>query len=152
DLGDLARARAALAHCQELYSSASNAKSGLTVALNLAYVEFSAGHFPKALEHSEKAINRIGGTEEGRPDWAPLAYRAASNFMIGDLSDAMDDLQRANEAVGGRLYGLAGTHEAEFKLFQGRRVEAASQTRSNRELSADNGWSDDLCRSDSLLA
>jgi tetratricopeptide (TPR) repeat protein len=149
-LGDLARARAALAHSQLLYERASKDNNGSIVAQRLAEVELLAGRFRQAFEHSCIALtlDAKGQNENGNS----FARRAAANCGLGDNSAAVADFQRATELEGQALYSIHGIWEAECKLLGGDRTGALSQTQANREDCFRYDWNDDLCRSNALLA
>lgn len=145
-LGDLARARSAIAHGQLLDADAAGAQ-------NLADVELAAGRFQQAIEHAEGAVALATKAEdEIHAKLSSLAYRAMSHFALGDISSAVADFQRATELEGEPLYSLRGIKEAECKLLRGDRTGALSQTQANRETSVPFDWNADLCRCDTLLA
>ncbi len=151
-LGDLARARRALAHGRRLDADASDQTSESRAAQNLAEVELFAGHFRQALEYSECAVSLASQAQDEFATGNSLAFRATSHFFLGDITPAAADFQRATELEGKPLYSLRGTQEAECKLLRGDRPGARRQTQANREIAVRMDWNADLCRCNALLA
>jgi tetratricopeptide (TPR) repeat protein len=152
NLGDLARARSALAHSERSCAAASEQSRESAVAGNLAEVELYAGQFRLALAYSEGAfLLAEGAKDEGRTRIA-LAFRAKARFALGDIAAAAEDFQRATELEGKPLYSLRGIYEAECKFLQGDRTGARNQTQANQEMSVSNDWNDNLCLCNALLA
>jgi tetratricopeptide (TPR) repeat protein len=151
-LGDLGRARAAYAHSRLLHASAADPMGGSAVAQNLAEVEFLAGRFRQAAQYSENAFALATEADDEVETRGSLAWRATSRFALGELSAAGAAFRRATELERGPLYSLRGVQEAECKFLRGDQAGSLSQTQANREIAVRSGWSDDLCRSDALLA
>lgn len=151
-LGDLARAGRALGNAQRLFDRASNQTDESKTAQNLAHLELMARHFREALKNSESGV--LLATEAKNEDQLifSLAYRATSQFALGDIADAATDFHRATELEGRPLISIRGIQQAECKLLQGDRPGARSQTQNNRELAVTNDWNDELCRCNALLA
>lgn len=149
DLGDLARARRAFAHCRRLDADASDRVNESTDARGLALLELSAGHFRQAFEYSDSSFSLATQAQDERYS---LVCRATSHFALGDITSAAADFQRATELEGQPLYSLCGIQEAEFKLLRGDRSGARSQMQASREITVRNDWNDDLCRCDAFLA
>ena len=145
NLGDLTRARRALAQSQQLQTDSLGDQ-------NLAEVELYAGRFRQALVYSEGAVSLA--TEAQRVDYQifSLAFRATSHFALGNIAAATADFQRATELERSPLFSLRGIQEAECKLMQGDRPGAYSQTQANREYTIRGNYNDNLCRCDVLLA
>jgi tetratricopeptide (TPR) repeat protein len=150
-LGDLARARIALAHCRHLDSAASNQKNESIGEQNFAEVELQAGHFRQALLYAESAVSLATEAMDETETKDSLKHRAISHFALGENTSATADFRRAAELRGKPRYSIWGAYEAECKLLQGDQTGARSQTRANREIAVTNN-NRDLCRCDALLA
>jgi len=151
-LGDLARARRAFTHYQTLSASASDPGEESQSMLNLADVEMAAGCFRQALSCSESAASLAGEVNDQQRSLYSLTNRSTALFALGDMSDAVADLQRATQMQGSPLYSFRGIVEAEVKFLRGDRAGALSQTQANREIVDSNNWNADLCRCNALLA
>jgi tetratricopeptide (TPR) repeat protein len=151
DLGDLARARLAFSHCRRLDAAASDPKNESIVARNLAAVELNAGRFRVALEYSDSAVSLATEAKDETETRGSLAFRATLRFAHGEIAAGTADFRRATELEGKPLYSMRGIMEAECKLLRGDRSGALSQTQANREISVENDWNNDLCRSNALL-
>ncbi|HEY2914218.1 MAG TPA: DUF4062 domain-containing protein [Candidatus Angelobacter sp.] len=152
NLGDIARAGRAFAHARRLFAGASNQTSESGAAQNLAHLELLAGHFREALKNSESGVLLATEAKNDALLRYSLAYRAASQFALGDVTAAVADFRRATELEGRPLFSFRGMQEAECKLLQGDRPGARRQTQASRELAGTNDWNDELCRSNALLA
>jgi len=152
NLGDLARARSASGHGRALDASAGDRRNESADVQNLADIELLAGRFPQALEVSETTLSLARAAEDGRYVMLSLAYRATSRFALGDTAPAEADFARATELGGAPLYSHRGIREAEWKLLRSDRVGALAQTEANWGTCGQNGWGDDLCRCNTLLA
>ncbi|MGH9719561.1 MAG: tetratricopeptide repeat protein, partial [Bryobacteraceae bacterium] len=152
NLGDLSRARKAFAHCRRLDAGVSDKKNESASAENLAEVELHAGRFREALDYSERAVSLATEAKGETAIRGALSFRATAQFALGDITAAAAGFQRATELEGEPLYSLPGIREAECKLLRGDRSAALGQTQANREDAARYNWSDDLCRSNALLA
>jgi tetratricopeptide (TPR) repeat protein len=151
NVGDLNRARAAFAHSQSLDAATADLRNGSVDAQNLADVELLAGRFPQAFEHSEHALALATKTDDRTFTMYSFVARAASYFILGRISAAVDDFHRATELEGQALYSVRGIWEAECKLLRGDRTGALSQTLANHEIAAGDDLNADLCRCDALL-
>ncbi|MGA3025190.1 MAG: hypothetical protein ABSF98_10495 [Bryobacteraceae bacterium] len=152
NLGDLARARVAFAHCRRLDASASDLQSESIDAQNLADVELNAGQFSQALASAESAVSFAGEAKDDTETPDSLCLRAPARFALGDVTAAKADFQRATELQGRPRVSASGIREAESKLIRGDRPGAVSQTQVNREFMVRYNFSDDLCRCNALLA
>lgn len=150
--GDLARARKAHYYSLEICRQTSDALSQSTNNVNLAHLEFNAGNFSLAADCSHRAFLLAGQGGEAWEISSTLGHRASALTALGEIEKAADQFKRASEIVGRTLYSLNGVQEAEFKALRGLRQEAISQTEENRQVAVKNGWGDDLCRCDALLA
>jgi tetratricopeptide (TPR) repeat protein len=150
-LGDLNRARRAYAHSQRLYASVSDLNAESQIARNLAWLELNAGHFRLALEYSVCALS-LATDAKDKDTTESLSFRATSHFILGNISAAIADFQRATELVGHPLAALTGVFEAECKFLGGDRSGARSQTQANREYAVRNDYKSDLCNCNALLA
>jgi tetratricopeptide (TPR) repeat protein len=148
-LGDLARSRAAFAHCWSLDAGASDGTNGSIDSQHLADLELNAGHFKAALDLAERAHSLSPADDAVNTTFA-LAYRATSQFALGNIAESAADFQRATELEGRTLWSVRGTQEAECKLFRGDRIGALAQARDNLDLSY--SLNEDVCRSNSLIA
>jgi tetratricopeptide (TPR) repeat protein len=151
-LGDLARAREALAYCRQSNARASDPSSGSGITQNLTEVELHAGHFRQALEYSESAVLLATEAKDDIHINHSRVSRAMAHFALGDITAAAADFQRATELEGKPLYALHGVWEAECKLVRGDRPGALGQTQANREVVTRYNWISHLCRCNSLLA
>jgi tetratricopeptide (TPR) repeat protein len=152
NLGDLARARDAFAHCRRLNASVSDQKNESINTQNLAEVELNAGNFREACEHSESAASLATKAKDETEIIKTLAYRATARFACGDTISPVADFQRASELLGGPLTSIWGIQEGECKLLRGDWAGALRQTQANREFAVRNNYNRDLCWSDALLA
>jgi tetratricopeptide (TPR) repeat protein len=152
DLGDLARARGAFAHCRRLNANASDRNNESRNAQNLAEVELYGGHFRQALAYSQSAVSLAKEADDEVSMMQTLAFRAISHFVLGDIAAAAADFWRASELEGESLTSIWGAFEAKCKLLHGDRLGARSQTRANRSFMAEYNSNYDLCRCDALLA
>jgi tetratricopeptide (TPR) repeat protein len=170
NLGDLARAREAFAHCQRLLVGASDQNNKSRTATNLALIELQAGHFPKALEYSQVAVSlatrantvlyiKILQAQDEAIAMSSVACQAKSHFALGDITSAMAEFRSATETEGSELKGEplyilieCCIDEAERKLLRGDGSGARSQTRANREIAVRNNFKDTLCGCNTLLA
>jgi len=152
NLGDLARSRAAYAHCRLLASEAADQERASIVAGNLAEVELLAGRFRQALEHSESAVALATKADDKNQTEESLAWQAEAQFALGDTSAAVVDFRHATELEGQPLYSIRGILEAECKLLRGDRTGALSQTQANRDTCVPQDWNNDVCRCNALLA
>jgi tetratricopeptide (TPR) repeat protein len=152
DLGDLARARGAFAHSLWLNAGVSDRPNESRIAVNLAEVELTAGHFRQALAYSERAVSLATDAKDENLTKYSLTFRATAHFALGDSTAASADFQRATELEGEPLHSLRGVNDAECKLLHGDRSGALSQTQANQEITVANGWNDNLCRCNALLA
>jgi tetratricopeptide (TPR) repeat protein len=152
NLGDLARARVAFAHCRRLNAGASDQRNESVNIQNLAEVELNAGHFRAALECSESAFALATEAKYETGIKNSLTWRATAHFALGDITVAAADFQRATELEGRPVVSIRGIQEAEGKLLRGDRPGALSQTQANRAYAVRNDYGEDLCRSNALLA
>lgn len=152
NVGDLDRARQAIAKSQRLAADASDQYNASQSTQNLAWIELTAGHFRQALEHSQSAVSLAVEAKNATKTISSLAHRATSHFALGDITAAAADFLRAAELNGTCPYSLGGIQEAEYNLFHGDRLRARSQTQANREWAVGISRNDDLCRCNSLLA
>ncbi len=151
-LGDLARARRVLEHCQLLDAGASDQKAESRGALNLAEVELHTGRFRQALAYSESAVSLATEAMDESSTRFSLNSRAISQFALGDITAAAADFAHSSRLEGRSLYSLQGIWEAECKLLRGDRPGAYGQTQANRETAVRYNWNATLCRCDALLA
>ena len=152
NLGDLARARVALAHCSRLEAITSDRKEASIHSQNLAEVELHSGRFRQSLDYAETAISQAKEAQDNTGTIYSLCFRATAHFALGDITTAAADFQRATELEGGPLVSLRGIQEADCKLLRGDWSGALSQTRANREIMGRHDWNDDCCRCNALLA
>jgi tetratricopeptide (TPR) repeat protein len=152
NLGDLARARLALAHSNSLDASVSDRANEANGTINLADLELNAGHFPRAFAHSESSISLAVEAKDDTGIKYSLCFRATAHFALGDVTAAAADFQHATELEGEPLYSLRGTREAGCKLLRGDRSGALCQTQANWEWAVGPNYGADLCRCNSLLA
>jgi tetratricopeptide (TPR) repeat protein len=144
NLGDIARSREAFAYCQSLATDSQ-------LAQNLAEVELYAGRFPEALDYAESAVSLA---EEAKYDTAikdSLSCRATGHFVLGGITSAAADFQRATKLGGRPLHSLRGIQEAESRVLRGDRFGALSQTHANQDRAVRNNYKADLCRCNALL-
>jgi tetratricopeptide (TPR) repeat protein len=151
-LGDLARARGALAYCQRLDSSASDKAHLSSDAQNLGGIELSAGHFQQALSYCDDAVKLSEETTDKGDIKNALAVRAMSHFAVGGITAASADFMSATKLEGKPLLSIRGAFEAECRFLQGDGIGACSLTRANREFAVRYRYNDDLCRCNILLA
>ena len=151
NFGDLARARAALAHVRLLCSAAADQASGSIIADNLVDLELLAGRCPQAMAASESAVALAAGSEGIVEKRMSVSYRAAAHFSLGSVSAALTDFGHATELQGEPLFALNGIWESEFKLLRGEWEGALRQTRANRDTCVQHDWNSDLCRCNALL-
>jgi len=152
DAGDLARARKAFYHSMKIDRQASDALNQARGNENLAHLELSAGNFPAAAEYSERSVLLAGQDEVAHRFAGQISYRASALTALGEIEEAANQFNRACEIYGKPLDALTGVSEAEFKVLRGLLQEATSQAENIRELAVANGWGEDQCRCDALLA
>jgi tetratricopeptide (TPR) repeat protein len=149
NLGDLGRARRAFAYCQRLVEAGISRGSEPVNLHNLIQLELNAGHFWQSLEYSEKAISLTSGTDR----LVPFSYRATSHFILGNVTEALADFQRATVLNNGMpLLDAYGVPEAECKFLRGYLPAALSQTEASREFASKNNSYDAHCICNILLA
>jgi tetratricopeptide (TPR) repeat protein len=153
-LGNLDRARRAYTHSRRLSTAASESNNEFIFVQNLASLEMHAGNFLQALEYSERAVSLTIQAELKEETSYSLAYRAASHFMLGNVTEAVADFQRATELLVGQAHMLGnyGVREAECNLLRGDQSRARSQTQATRENAVENNYNSGLCLCDALLA
>jgi tetratricopeptide (TPR) repeat protein len=81
-----------------------------------------------------------------------LSYRAQSNFVLGNVTAANADFEKATALEGGALYSTRSIGDAERQLLLGDLDGAARQTQENRDWAINRNVNIDLCRCDALLA
>jgi tetratricopeptide (TPR) repeat protein len=152
NLGDHARARRAYAHSRRLDEAASDNANESIIVRDLALVELYTGHFRQALKYSETAVSLISEIQDENGTIIALAYRATSQSMLGNITEAVADFQRATELMGKPLTSLCGVLEAECKLLGGDLSGARSQTQANRGFGVENNYNVILGICNALLA
>lgn len=151
NLGDLVRARAALAHCILLDATDADQGNEADIARNLAEVEILAGRVPAAIGYSERA--RALATKADKETRTEVPDLLSVQWGAGpSLSATIQNILRVSEWEGKAWDAVRGISEAESKLLSGDRTGALSQTGAIREIAVRRHWSDEACRCDALLA
>jgi tetratricopeptide (TPR) repeat protein len=167
DLGDLTRARRALAHALRVRVTGTDRKSP-RVARNLVDCELKAGLFPQALASSKKTLSLVYDVNLGyvyefslydvHEKMRAHAYRATSHFALGHIIEADAGFQTAEnqgadiEKNSVPLDSISSILQCDCRLLRGQRVYAISQTRDNKRLAISNQSNYGLSLCNSLLA
>jgi tetratricopeptide (TPR) repeat protein len=151
NLGDLSRARRVFAHCWSLNAGGPDLKSGSVINQNLADIALSAGRFKDALAYAEKAHSLATEANDAIRIEYSLAYRAMSQFALGNVLAAAADSQRATELAGNLMSNLLALHQADSTLLLGDRLGALAQTQRNQDVAVRNRWNRDVCRNSARL-
>ena len=152
NLGDLARAREALAHGRSLDVRASDQQRESCTASDLADVEMDAGRPRRALEYSEGAVLLAAEAKDYLLSNYSVACRATAHFALGEIAAAAADFQRATKLEDKLVFVVPSVSEPECRLLCGDRSGALGQVQDNRKRVAGYYWNRDLCRCNSLLA
>jgi tetratricopeptide (TPR) repeat protein len=127
-------------------------KTRAVVAQNLAWLEFDAGHFVKALECAKESVTLAGEAEFEERSKYSFVYRAISYFALGNIAAADRDFQHATRLIGEPLYSFWGVLESECDFLRGKRDSAILRSESSRESAIKNHIDNDLCLLNALLA
>lgn len=130
---------------------ASNAPNESMGNQNFAELELNAGNFPLAADFSKRAVLLAGQDAEAWKIAGRMSLRAFAYAALGEIEEASGQFKSVSEVYGKPL-GLVGALEAEFKALRGLLREAISQAGNNRLIAVEQGWGDDLCRCNALLA
>jgi tetratricopeptide (TPR) repeat protein len=152
DLGELHRARLALAYSEELDARVGDREGESIGAANVAGVELRAGAFRQALDCSIRAVRIAEEIEDPVKIAKRLTYRAACHFALGDVNSSVADFDRATELNRRPLETLWGSLESDCKFLRGNQSGALLQARTNLGAMKRLSSRTDVCRCQTLLS